>query len=141
MGNWSFRVNDKSVSGKLSKLGDRAESMVKEMLKDVSDSIIGTNPETDGIGAGSPVDTGAYITSHSFQPTGGRGGRSRSSKRKPKNQSWQAKAEEARRQLYNDIEVADVSTSQTGVFRNRAPHATAVEKKHSVYRKTKDRFR
>mgnify|MGYP001601807380 CR=1 FL=1 len=141
MGNWSFRVNEKSVSGKLSVPLDKAERKLKDMLREVSDSLIGTNPETDGIGAGSPVDTGAYITSHSFQPTGGRGGRSRTSKRKPKNQSWQAKADEARRQLYNDIEVVDVSASQSGIFRNRAPHATAVEKKHNVYRKTKDRFR
>jgi hypothetical protein len=135
------KVNKNSVSGKLDAAASEIEGEVKDYLKRIADSLIGEDPREGGIGAGSPVDTGAYITSHSFQPTGGRGGRSRSSTNKPKNQSWSQKAEEARSNLYADIEAADVTEERAGIFRNRAPHAAAVESKHLVYAKVKDRFR
>lgn len=138
---FSAKVNKKSVSGKLDAASSKIEGEVKDYLKRVADSLIGQDPREDGIGAGSPVDTGAYITSHSFQPTGGRGGRSRTSKNKPKNQSWSQKAEEARSNLYADIEAADITEERAGIFRNRSPHAAAVESKHLVYTKAKDRFR
>lgn len=140
MSDWEARVNEKSVSGKLKKVEAKVEEAVKKELRMVADALIGQEPKGQS-GIGSPVDTGAYITSHSFQPTGGRGGRSRSSSGKPKNQNWAEKAEEARANLYSDIEQADVTQERVGIFRNRSPHATLVENKYNVYLKAKDRFR
>lgn len=138
---FKVKVYERSVSGKLDAAASKVEGEVKDYLKRVADSLIGDDPKRGGVGSGSPVDTGAYITSHSFQPTGGRGGRSRSSKNKPKNQSWSEKAEEARSTLYADIDAADVTKEKVGIFRNHSPHAAAVESKHLVYTKAKDRFR
>lgn len=137
---FEVRENKKSVSGKLKKAEDLLESRLKDELKGIADTLIGEDPKGQS-GVGSPVDTGAYITSHSFQPTGGRGGRSRSSAGKPKNQSWSEKAAEARANLYSDIDQADVTQEKVGIFRNRSPHATKVESKYNVYLKAKDRFR
>lgn len=128
---WKVSVNQKSVSGKLKKIEQLAEEYVKAELRKVADSLVDV----------SPVDTGAYVTSHSFQPTGGRGGRSRSSANKPRQQDPTVKKEEARAQLYSDIEGAEVSSSRAGIFRNRSPHATKVESKHNVYLYAKDRAR
>jgi hypothetical protein len=128
---WKVRVNKRSVSGKLAKLEQMAEDYVKQELKKVADSLVEK----------SPVDTGAYVTSHSFQPTGGRGGRSRSSSNKPRQQNPAEKKQEAKAQLYSDINSAEITSSRAGIFRNRAPHATAVEKKHNVYLYAKDKGR
>lgn len=128
---WKSRVNQKSVSGKITKAEELLEEFVKRELRKVADSLVDK----------SPVDTGAYVTSHSFQPTGGRGGRSRSSDNKPRQQDPTVKKEEARAQLYSDINTAEVSSSRMGIFRNRAPHATKVEAKHNVYLYAKDRAR
>ena len=128
---WKVNINEKSVSGKLEKLQKLAEDHVKNELRKIADSLVDA----------SPVDTGAYVTSHSFQPTGGRGGRSRSSANKPRQQDPSAKKEEARGQLYSDIEGVEVSSSRAGIFRNRSPHAAKVETKHSVYLYAKDRAR
>ena len=140
MSNWKVRVNEKSVSGKLKNVESKIEAAVKTELKQVADALIGEDPKGQS-GVGSPVDTGAYITSHSFQPTGGRGGRMRTSAGKPKNQSWSEKAAEARANLYSDIDQADVTQERVGIFRNRSPHAAKVESKYNVYLKAKDRFR
>lgn len=128
---WKVSVNQKSVSGKLKKVEQLAEEYVKTELRKIADSLV----------EASPVDTGAYVTSHSFQPTGGRGGRSKSSANKPSQPDDSVKKEEARAQLYSDIEGAEVSSSRAGIFRNRAPHATKVETKHNVYLRAKDRAR
>ena len=137
---WDVKVNKSSVSGKLKKLDDKLEAAVKDELKQVADALIGQEPKGQ-YGVGSPVDSGAYITSHSFQPTGGKGGRMRTSSNKPKNQSWSEKAQEARANLYSDIDKADVTKDKAGIFRNQSPHATAVEKKYGVYLRVEDRFR
>lgn len=137
---WEARLNEKSVSGKLKLLEELAQERIKDELKKVADALIGDDPKGQS-GVGSPVDTGAYITSHSFQPTGGRGGRMRTSAGKPKNQSWSEKAAEARANLYSDIDQADVTQEKAGIFRNRSPHAAKVESKYNVYLTAKDRFR
>ena len=140
MSAWEVRVNKSSVSGKLKKIEAKLEAAVKDELKQVADALIGQEPKGQA-GVGSPVDTGAYITSHSFQPTGGGGGRMITSSGKPKNQSWSAKAQEARANLYSDIDKTDVTKDKAGIFRNRSPHAAAVESKYNVYLTAKDRFR
>ncbi len=76
----------------------------------------------------SPVDTGAYVTSHTITTVSGTG-RSRTSHNKPKNQDPQAKKSEAFDQLLGDI--ASLPEDATKVyFTNRAPHAKAVEDDH-----------
>ena len=130
MAGWKVTVNTNSVSAKLEKLEKMAEEQVKDKLEQVAWAIV----------SGSPVDTGAYITSHAFAETGSSKRRSRSSANKPKQQDWASKAGEAMQQLRDDIAAADLSKGQ-GVFRNAAPHAVDVENKHLVYAKAKDRFR
>lgn len=130
MAGWKVTVNTNSVSAKLEKLEKMAEEQVKDKLEQVAWAIV----------SGSPVDTGAYITSHAFAETGSSKRRSRSSANKPKQQEWGAKAGEAMQQLRQDIAEADLTKGQ-GIFRNAAPHAADVEKKYDVYMKTKDRFR
>ena len=130
MAGWKVQVNQASVSGKLEKLEKMAEEQVRDKLEQVAWALV----------SGSPVDTGAYITSHSFADTGSSKRRSRSSENKPRNQEWGAKAGEAMQQLSDDIASADLSKGQ-GVFRNAAPHSVDVENKYLVYQKAKDRFR
>lgn len=73
----------------------------------------------------SPVDTGAYITSHSITGRSGNG-RSRTSHGKPRRQDRSAKGAEALDQLMGDI--AGLSKDETKTFiANRSPHAKYVE--------------
>ena len=78
------------------------------------------------------IDTGAYVTSFSIGPAGFGGGRSRSSKNKPKNQNPQAMKDQAYSQLVADIDRIDFKTMlESGdprfTLRNRAPHVRDVE--------------
>lgn len=76
----------------------------------------------------SPVDTGAYVTSHTITTVSG-GGRSRTSHNKPKDQDPEAKRNEAFDQLLGDI--ASLPEEATKVyFTNRSPHAKYVEEDH-----------
>lgn len=124
-------VNQKSVLAKLKVTEELIQEKLRGVLKGIADDIVDE----------SPVDTGAYVLSHTFAPTGSGAGRSYSSHGKPRNQDVASKREEARGQLYSEIETVNVTTSKTGIFRNRAPHARPVEDKHSVYTKAKDRAR
>lgn len=130
MAGWKVQVNQASVSGKLEKLEKMAEEQVRDKLEQVAWALV----------SGSPVDTGAYITSHAFAETGSSKRRVRSSENKPRNQEWGAKAGEAMQQLRDDINSADLTKGQ-GIFRNAAPHSVDVENKYLVYQKAKDRFR
>jgi hypothetical protein len=78
------------------------------------------------------IDTGAYVTSFSIGKAGFGGGRSRSSKNKPKNQNPQAMKDQAYSQLISDIDRIDFkamleSDNTKFTIRNRAPHARDVE--------------
>jgi hypothetical protein len=73
----------------------------------------------------SPVDTGAYVTSHSIRTTRG-AGRSRSSKDKPKGQDPTVKRREALNQLKEDI-AALPRHPQKIFFTNQSPHVSFVE--------------
>ena len=130
MADWSVRVDQKSMSAKIRSLEAKAEEAVKDELERVAWSLV----------SGSPVDTGAYILSHTFSETGGKAGRRISSEGKPRKQDWGTKAGEAMQQLRSDIDAADLSKGY-GIFRNRSPHAADVERKYMVYEKSKDRFR
>lgn len=76
----------------------------------------------------SPVWSGAYITSHSYVPKGSGAGRSRQSTLLRADR--QAKKSEAYGLLMQDISRYKDSffKSRGGIFRNRSPHALAVER-------------
>lgn len=133
---WKFNLNEKSVSGKLKQIEDMAEARVKAELKNIADSLVEAN-----ISGKFPVDTGAYILSHTFKPTGVSGGRGYTSRGKPRGQDPATKVEQSRAQLYSEIDAADITSSRAGIFRNRAPHSGVVEQKYNVYRIAKDRAR
>ncbi len=94
----------------------------------------------------SPVDTGAYVLSHSAKAnnTGSRG-RSRSSKGKPRHQDPNTKKSQALGNLISDINAmfADAENLQTVTFRNDSPHAQYVEHKHGykVFTKIRNLYR
>lgn len=75
----------------------------------------------------SPVDTGAYVTSFSFNVGGGRP-RGKSSENKPKKQDISGKRQEGLANLASDIARAkNLGKITTIELRNAAPHATDVE--------------
>ena len=92
----------------------------------------------------SPVDTGAFVNSWSFKDNLG-GGRSKSSRNKPRNVPDQPERLTALNNLAKDINVALDTGSTRGsrragieipvgeyYFLNRAPHAQKVENKYSI---------
>jgi hypothetical protein len=99
----------------LKSVENRVDQTVKVFLEDFS------KKATDI----SPVDTGAYVTSHSIRTTRG-AGRSRSSKDRPKGQDVGAKQAESLKQLKDDIAILPKNPEKI-FFTNQAPHARAVE--------------
>lgn len=73
----------------------------------------------------SPVDTGAYVTSHSITDRSGNG-RSRTSHGKSKRQDKTAKGVEALTQLMGDIAALSKNETKTYIA-NRSPHSKYVE--------------
>tara|TARA_R110000803_G_C11720685_1_gene288210 strand:+ start:44 stop:490 length:447 start_codon:yes stop_codon:yes gene_type:complete len=78
------------------------------------------------------IDTGAYVTSFSLGPAGFGGGRSRSSKNKPRGQNPQVMKDQGYVQLQSDIQRINFKAMlESGNTRftlaNRSPHAYAVE--------------
>lgn len=106
-----------SMSTLIEQAKDEVEEEVKEEIINIAEVLV----------LASPVDTGAYVTSHSYVPKGSGGGRRRSSRNKPRRQNQQAKRAEAMRQLRKDINAVNTLESGGGVFRNRSPHAPRVE--------------
>jgi hypothetical protein len=91
----------------------------------------------------SPVDTGAYVESFSVVGRGAGGGRSRSSENRRRlgtSEKEGVKMDEAAR-LRAELEAIDLTDEKGFTLRNRAPHNKAVEDKHAVFLRTKDRFR
>ena len=98
------------------------------------------------------IDTGAYVASFSIGPAGFGGGRSRSSKNKPKNQNPQAMKDQAYSQLVADIDRIDFeamleSGNTRFTLRNRAPHVRDVENGanwkrsgYGVFTRIRDKF-
>ncbi len=107
-----------------------ASERVEERLDDIA--YYATHTALTGGGRGDGVDTGAYVTSFSIVPAGSGGGRSRTSKNKPRNQNPSQKKEEGYNQLRSDIQTLNLEQMlETGnariTLRNRAPHAMDVE--------------
>lgn len=124
-----LRFNEKSWTTKVKALLDEVEEESKDTLKDIASYIIRK----------SPVQTGAYITSHSVSYSNGGVTRSRSSNNKPKIEVEEGQAI-AQQQMFSDIENLDfIANAGTSIkFTNRAPHAQIVEDKYQVYGSTKD---
>ena len=91
----------------------------------------------------SPVDTGAYVTSHSFKTNRSSRGRSKSSKGKPRKQNVQGKRDEGFNNLMEDLQKIDLEGFEKIVLRNDSPHANQVEYKNGyyVYAKLRQRFK
>lgn len=117
----------------------------KQVLEDVADYICYEVNARDDY-SGSPVDTGAYVKSHSFVETGSGGGRARSSRRKARGQDIMTNQDIARMQLQDDIEELTAKKVDRASIVNRSPHGEIVENGNQnfagymVYAKTQARF-
>lgn len=89
----------------------------------------------------SPVKTGAFVESFSVVSRGSGGGRSRSSAGRPDAPDKDAKRLEEADRLRAEVRAIDPLEENGFTLRNRAPHANAVEAKHSTFLRIKDRFR
>ena len=91
----------------------------------------------------SPIYSGAYVESFSVRPRGDSSGRSRSSDNRPQLSlaAKDAKKRDEAERLRGEVRAVDPLESGGFTLRNRAPHNKVVEKKHSVFLRTKDRFR
>ena len=118
----TLKVNS-SFKKKLALLEQKAEDVVRDKLIDIAQTAV----------SASPVDTGAYVTSHSFQTNTSSRGRGKSSANKPRGQDPQAKRQEGFDNLMTDINKLDLSTMTRITLRNDSPHAQAVEHKHGYY--------
>lgn len=111
-----------SLQRKIDGLKALAEQQVERKLVDMA---------VDAVGLGTirvPVDTGAYVTSFSFNVGAGRP-RGKSSKGKPRNQNAVAKMNEGLSNLIQDIERIPSLLDTTRIeLRNNSPHARNVER-------------
>lgn len=129
----TFKINQ-SFYDKLTKSKKSVEDRARNRLLEIAQSLVEY----------SPVDTGAYVTSHTAKANNTRSrGRSRSSKGKPQFQNKQDKQFEGYQQLASDIRAFDMEDLSKVTFRNDSPHARLVEDDYGYgpYRKTKARFR
>jgi len=134
---------------------DRIAQVTAERVEERLDDIAyyATHTALTGGGRGDGVDTGAYVTSFSMGRAGFGGGRGRTSKGKPRNQSPSQKKQEGYDQLKSDIAgmnlkqmIEDGNARIT--LRNRAPHAQDVEygenwnsAGYAVFAKVRSKFR
>ena len=121
-------INEKSVSAKIKNLKDRLEKDVKNDLKKVAEDLIQRTP----------VVSGAFAESFSVVPASSGGGRSKSSKGRPKTYDTETFLGIARQNMNSDIDKLELIENRSVSFRNRAPHAAAVEDKHQVFAAVKD---
>lgn len=109
------KVNSRSLSLKLEEAERAAKEAAKaKVMKVASDAV-----------RASPVDTGAFVESWSIVPKGSGGGRSKSSKGKPRKQNRSAIQEQhIAQELPKDLAAHGETIISSGgaVVRNRAPH-------------------
>lgn len=101
-------------------IGQMAEDLVRDKLISIAQTAI----------TASPVDTGAYVTSHSFKTNTTSRGRGKSSDNKPRGQDPSTKRQEGFDNLMSDIAGLDLEGMSKITLRNDSPHAQAVEYKH-----------
>ena len=112
----TLKVNP-SLKQKLALLEQTAEDKVRDVLVDIAQTAVRL----------SPVDTGAYVTSHSFKTNTSSRGRGKSSRNKPKKQNQQSMRQEGLDNLVQDINALDLSDTTKITLRNDSPHSQAVE--------------
>lgn len=128
---FSVKFNEKSWSKKIKNLEEKTRAKVEDELIQVAENL----------SMRAPVDTGAYAESFSVVPASSGGGRSRSSKGRPRNQSVEQYRNIALQQMTADIKSLQLLENKSVSFRNRAPHAKWVENKYQIFGVTKDKFR
>lgn len=101
-------------------LGQKVEDAVKDRLVDMAQTVVRL----------SPVDTGAYVTSHSFKTSTSSRGRGKTSANKPRQQNAEAKRREGFDNLMSDISGLDLKDTSQITLRNDSPHAWDVETGH-----------
>jgi len=121
-----------SIEEVIQKIEASADEAVKALLSEAIDYLI----------INSPLDTGAYLESHTISNTAGAPRSQKSSKRK-RGSGGSANIEKARAQLEGDILKLNVGGEVFNI-RNNSPHANIVEEniggkikdnKHGVYKK------
>lgn len=112
----TIKINS-SFNQKMDKLDETVENAVYNKLIDIAQTTVEL----------SPVDTGAYVTSHSFQTNTSTRGRGKSSRRKPRKQNEQAMRQEGLNNLVQDINALNLSDTTKITLRNDSPHAQVVE--------------
>lgn len=127
----SVRVNEKSLSSKFELTKEIVGEKVEQRLLNVAETLV----------EASPVDTGAFVTSWSAVPSGSGGGRSRTSRGKPSllDSQKSQKRDEAYSLMAGDLERIDLWNTSAIVFRNRAPHAAVVGRRHLPTQKAYDK--
>ena len=135
-----------TFKGLKEKIEDNAAEAVEKRVKDIASyAVYVATPDES-------IDTGAYVTSFSIVEAGKGGGRSRSSKGKPRGRNPQEMKEIGFSQLDSDIKGIDFkrgleSGNPRFTLRNRAPHSQDVENGenwnkdgHHVFQKIKRKF-
>jgi len=112
----TFKISS-SLQGKLDKLEAIAKEGVIDKLEAIASDVVRF----------SPVDTGAYVTSHSFKTNTSSRGRGKSSRNKTPNQNPQAMREAGYQNLMSDIANIELDGLSKITLRNDSPHANVVE--------------
>jgi len=115
----TLKINS-SLERKMLLLGQTTEDVAKDKLISIAQTAV----------TASPVDTGAYVTSHSFKTDTTSRGRGKSSANKPRGQNPEVKRREGFDNLMYDISTLDLKTLKKVTLRNDSPHAQDVEYKH-----------
>jgi len=113
-----------SIEEVIQKIEASADEAVRALLSEAVDYLI----------INSPLDTGAYLESHTISNTAGRPRSQRSSKRK-RGSGGSANMDKARAQLEGDVLKLNVGGEVFNI-RNNSPHANIVE--HNIGGKIKD---
>lgn len=116
-----------NISSELDSAGKDLDAQAKEVLQDVMERM------ARDVTRLSPVQTGAYVTSHSFQTNTSSRGRRKTSAGKPIAPNKDEKREEGYRLLLQDIDTLDLNGLTKITLRNDSTHAQSVELKHIVY--------
>ena len=135
-----------TVNSSFYKKMDEVENKIKEKVWTKGEEVVSYAASI------SPVYSGAYVKSFSVVARGGGGGRMRQSpyaqdyadnalgRKEYQGDKGALKQGEAER-LRASVRSIDPFESEGFTLRNRSPHNKIVEEKHSVFLKTKDRFR
>ena len=110
------------------KINDRFKNLRKELEQHKEESITNVVLNiAETLVRLSPVDTGAYVTSHSVKSNTSSRGRGRSSHGKPRGQNARDKQQEGLDNMVQDVNAIDFDGLTTITFRNDSPHAQVVE--------------